>query len=477
MTVQQRQKSGDSATTATGDSLREYTWEELKQTGFDNEDDAILLAIRGDVWRIDTDFIGDHPGGRATLRLGEGRDCSALFESYHNTKGKGFEWFCKSRGLANKVTKVGTLVTNEFPKSPPMSEFFQVLKDRTEKRVRETGIDARFTHFGWQAWRLGVLWFFIFGGFYASLFVPGVPTWAALAAICVSGCFKAMMGFHTMHDCSHSAMTKYGNFSQAIGHICNTFISGHSFLSWQHQHVIGHHLYCNVKGVDPDVSGDALRFSWLHEWKPRHRHQWLWAPFAYCLLSWFHRVEDVLFFIEGHWGRIWARKLHFSDWAIYFGGLAFCLSWQLLLPVYFGVSFWWAWFVMQVGEAAGSFMASTCFIVSHVADGCHMSTIEDEGEELKMDWAMLQVKTTQDYGEDSFWNFWLSGGLNFQIVHHLLPGISLMHYRDIQPVVKKTCLEYGYPYNHKPNFWEAFKSHYKLLHYLGEPAKMESKLA
>ena len=31
------------------------------------------------------------------------------------------------------------------------------------------------------------------------------------------------------------------------------FIIGGSFYAWLHQHALGHHLYTNVRGADPDL--------------------------------------------------------------------------------------------------------------------------------------------------------------------------------------------------------------------------------
>jgi len=84
--------------------------------------------------------------------------------------------------------------------------------------------------------------------------------------------------------------------------------------------------------------------------------------------------------------------------------------------------------------------------------------------EVKEDWAILQVKSSQDYAQDSFWTTYLSGALNFQIEHHLFPGISQAHYPAIAPLVKKQCEKYGIPYLTKSSFWEAFRTHLNLLY-------------
>jgi hypothetical protein len=54
-------------------------------------------------------------------------------------------------------------------------------------------------------------------------------------------------------------------------------------------------------------------------------------------------------------------------------------------------------------------------------------------------WAVVQAESSVDYGHGSAWTAWWCGALNYQIEHHLFPGISQYHYPDIAPIVKKTC--------------------------------------
>ena len=53
----------------------------------------------------------------------------------------------------------------------------------------------------------------------------------------------------------------------------------------------------------------------------------------------------------------------------------------------------------------------------------------------------------------------LSGALNYQTVHHLLPSVSQYHYPAIAPIVQQVCKEYGVKYTHIPTFTEAFMCH------------------
>ena len=63
----------------------------------------------------------------------------------------------------------------------------------------------------------------------------------------------------------------------------------------------------------------------------------------------------------------------------------------------------------------GSFVLCWFFIVSHNLDGLRPSQLS---EKTKGDWGRWQIETSATWG-NAFWSF-MSGGLNYQIEHHLV---------------------------------------------------------
>ena len=63
------------------------------------------------------------------------------------------------------------------------------------------------------------------------------------------------------------------------------------------------------------------------------------------------------------------------------------------------------------------------------------------------------------------------GGLNYQIEHHLFPGICHVHYEKISHIVKRVANDYNLPYHYKQNFIQAIIAHGKMLYYLGQVPK------
>ena len=52
--------------------------------------------------------------------------------------------------------------------------------------------------------------------------------------------------------------------------------------------------------------------------------------------------------------------------------------------------------------------------------------------------------------EQSFFNDWFTGHLNFQIEHHLFPTMPRHNYHKVAPLVKSLCAKHGLQYINKP---------------------------
>lgn len=106
------------------------------------------------------------------------------------------------------------------------------------------------------------------------------------------------------------------------------FLVGGSFFAWLHQHSIGHHLYTNVRGADPDLGILLLPLIWIfislfsfwhklvacyllnfigdgdmdfrrvspaQTWRPIYKYQHFYAPMLYGFLTFKSRYS--LYFI------------------------------------------------------------------------------------------------------------------------------------------------------------------------------------
>jgi linoleoyl-CoA desaturase len=109
---------------------------------------------------------------------------------------------------------------------------------------------------------------------------------------------------------------------------------------------------------------------------------------------------------------------------------------------------------------------SIVFQLAHVVETSTFPVADKTTGKLEIPWAKSQVETTSDFAVKSKLAFWLLGGLNFQIEHHLFPKVSHVHYPEIMRIVKRVCNEFNIQHN-TPTFWNAIKSHFRTLHRLG----------
>jgi fatty acid desaturase len=67
----------------------------------------------------------------------------------------------------------------------------------------------------------------------------------------------------------------------------------------------------------------------------------------------------------------------------------------------------------------------------------------------------------------------VTGGLNFQVEHHLFPRMSSAWYPYIAPTVRKVCEKHGVRYAYYPWVWQNLWSTVKYMHKTGTGANWE----
>lgn len=80
-------------------------------------------------------------------------------------------------------------------------------------------------------------------------------------------------------------------------------------------------------------------------------------------------------------------------------------------------------------------------------------------------WFKSQVETSSTYG--GFIAGYLTGGLNFQVEHHLFPRMSSAWYPYIAPKVREICAKHGVKYAYYPWVHQNLISTVKYLHQAG----------
>lgn len=222
------------------------------------------------------------------------------------------------------------------------------------------------------------------------------------------------------------------------------------------------------------VTGDLRKHVTEQESGSVYAWQWLYLPLLYGFLGVLTRIQDV--------AATWLSRTSGPIRVNYYGSpiihlllpKALWVVWRVLVPLFLlGVPHATFWPLLAITEVCTGFYLAWNFEVSHVADTVAWpKVVNKEGRlELPLSWAHTQVATSVDYAHNSWWEAWWSGALNYQIEHHLFPGISQYHYPSICGIVKATAEEFKVPYQLEPTFWAAWKAHVRLLWKMGKEGR------
>jgi linoleoyl-CoA desaturase len=279
----------------------------------------------------------------------------------------------------------------------------------------------------------------------------------------------AGIGLSVMHDANHGAYSKKPWVNTVIGYSLN--LIGANVFNWKIQHNVLHHTYTNVHDEDEDISPrGVLRLSPLSKWNRIHKYQFIYAWFLYGLMTivWMVAKDFIRIVRYQKNGLVKKNGANISkEWVILIGTKIFYAGYIFVIPWLVTPFAWWQILIgfLMMHYLAG-FILAIIFQPAHVIEGTSFPQ-PDENRGLENNWAVHQLLTTTNFGNNSKWFSWYVGGLNFQIEHHLFPGICHVHYRKISGIVKETAREFGLPYKSVKTFMNALAGHARLLKQLG----------
>jgi fatty acid desaturase len=130
------------------------------------------------------------------------------------------------------------------------------------------------------------------------------------------------------------------------------------------------------------------------------------------------------------------------------------------------VGFWKTFGHIMLMGAAESLALAIPFSLSHnfeTADRDPTKAARESGEPVC--WFKSQVETSCTYG--GFVAGALTGGLNFQVEHHLFPRMCSAWYPYIAPTVREVCKKHDVHYQYYPWMWQNWFSTIKYMHAAG----------
>ncbi len=346
------------------------------------------------------------------------------------------------------------------------SSVFVELKKRTKDYFAKSGLEST----GNTGMAIKAAFFIstYIGGFLAVMFL-NLPGWAALIVCAYLGLAAAAIGFNLMHDGSHGSLSDKPWLNTLAAYSINML--GGDALLWKNKHNIIHHTFTNIEGHDQDIAMEpVLRSNVLQKNLWFHKYQHLYCFVAYGLSSilWVFMLDFIKYF-SGKVGNIKITGMTNKDHVIFWATKIFYVSAYLILPASI-----WGWGNTIIGFMVYHFLLGTTlsivFQLAHVVENTEFTDKHFESNKIDEEWAIHQLKTTANFATRSKFVSWYTGGLNFQVEHHLFPKISHVHYPALNKIVKQVCEEMNVRYNEFPSFGKAVQSHLSHLKATGEAA-------
>lgn len=273
----------------------------------------------------------------------------------------------------------------------------------------------------------------------------------------------AMLGFNIMHEGGHNSFSKHSWLNVVSGYALN--LLGGNIYFWKVKHNVNHHTFTSIEGLDSDI--DVQPFMRLHPNQPRryaHKYQHIYFAVLYGVsyLAWIFYEDFVKYFKNRISAYSKPMSLSVKEHIIFWATKITYVTIFLVMPILFV-----GWIPTLIGFSIVAFVCglftSIVFQLAHVVEVNHFPV----EKKLTGDWAVHQLNTTSNFGTSSKILFWMLGGLNFQIEHHLFPNVSHIHYPQISRLVKETCREFNIKYNEYSSMFLAMLSHISYLREMG----------
>jgi delta11-fatty-acid desaturase len=393
-----------------------------------------------------------HPGGDIAIWHSYGRDSTAMFEMYHPFVNKEklqniLEKYEVSAGEAKSLLLEREDNTPQFEYDTDFSKelkqevnnYFQkeAIKNNTSIRKITKASTNRWVLIGVLNFlRLLSIFWWLNGSIYGLIAFP-VFSWLGLSNV--------------FHDACHFSLSdnwKINRFFSYFGYDLTTP------LYWYYQHNIGHHAYTNIKYKDVDLYHGSYfaRDSKYIKYKIIHKFQ-IFTVWVKWILTYYGLVICVFIrsLIENKYNDLIPKYNKFFDYIE--------IKDRILLIIYFIIRYVCAYYWFNKNflyVIIPTFIYSFLFMVNSQITHLHEDCFHNE-----KDWYKHQTLTSTNHSIGSTFNYIFSGGLNYQIEHHLFPGVNHCHYPYIQPIVEKVCEKHKITYKKFNGYYDAFVSYFK----------------
>ena len=346
------------------------------------------------------------------------------------------------------------------------TKFFRTLNKRIntyfkEKNIKKTG--------NWKLYLKAFVMFSLLITPLVLVFTLNLPAWAQILCMIIVGVGMAGVGMNVMHDANHESFSSKKWVNKLMG--SSIYILAGNDYNWKVQHNVLHHTYTNIQGHDEDIdAGRIIRFSKHAKWLWIHKYQKYYSFFLYGLLTinWAITTD----FKQSY--NYLKRKLSYgkfpnpaTQWTkLIIGKIVYYAIW-VALPLIIGFTWWQVLIGFFIMHYTAGIILSVVFQLAHVMPNTDMPQPDESGN-MKNTWAIHQLYTTSNFAPKNWLVRFFTGGLNYQVEHHLFSNISHIHYKKLAKIVKETAKEFSLPYNEYKTMRKAIIEHYHQLNMLGK---------
>ena len=286
------------------------------------------------------------------------------------------------------------------------------------------------------------------------LFTVG-SVWAQALTAAVLGIISGQLGFQ-LHDSGHRQMFASPGKNALVGLVTADLMLGMSYGWWVQKHN-RHHGNPNDVDLDPDIKVGAIAYTEEQALARRGAGRlaamyqaYLFFPLT-TLLAWSMHVTGLTYLIKEP-SRY--RRLEFGLLAIH----AVVYLWAM---VYF-LGPWSALIVVLIHKAVGGAYLASVFAPNHKG-------MLQTDSESKLDFVRTQVLTARNVRGHPITDLWY-GSLNYQVEHHLFPGMPRLNMRRAQPIIRQFCQERGIEY-YETSFFMSYRELLGFLNEIGAPLR------
>jgi fatty acid desaturase len=278
----------------------------------------------------------------------------------------------------------------------------------------------------------------------------------ALAAVAL-GIVSVQLGFQ-LHDSGHRQMFASPGKNALVGLVTANLLLGVSYGWWVQKHN-RHHGNPNDVDLDPDIKVGAIAYNDEQAQARRGAGRlaamyqaYLFFPLT-TFLAWSMHVAGTQYLIKEP-SRY--RRLEFVLLAVH-------AVVYLTAMVYF-LGPWSALIVVLIQKGVGGAYMASVFAPNHKG-------MTQTDSSSRLDFVRTQVLTARNIRGHPITDLWY-GSLNYQIEHHLFPGMARLNLRRAQPIVQQFCRERGIAY-HETSFIESYRELLGFLNEVGAPLRAE----